>query len=201
MEGSRVYAFEGFEYSGKDTQIEILVKKTGWDVLGEPKSGILGPDVRRLTVEEYLGLSDFSRAMLLFAAREPLWNNDIRSLRDSGQGVVVNRCFVSTYVLQGESLTDELMAVLVEKSYSAELMDGVVFINVSKEEVLRRMESREKQDHLDVKFVKRIEHYLHRYEMAKEFLKKWFPDVEIINIDGDRSPEEVHRQICTELRL
>lgn len=172
--------------SGKGTQAELLSQKLGF------RKFVTGDRFRKMKLlNNPLGrkVNDWYDKGLLM----PHWlatfifQEELLNLKD-GEGVV----FEGTgRTLEESKLFNEVCEWLGR--------DYVAFhLKVSDEEVIRRMEER-KRDNLDTldKIKKRLEEYeLHTAKAIEFFQEKG----KLIEIDGEKSPEEVHQEIISKLK-
>jgi dTMP kinase len=106
--------FEGGEGSGKSTQLRLLsdaLAKAGvaHRCLREPGGTALGAEVRRLVLEREWEVDARAEALLFMASRAQMVARELRPALASGEQVLLDRFFLSTYAYQigGRGLPEE----------------------------------------------------------------------------------------------
>ena len=97
--------FEGGEGSGKSTQLRLLsdaLTKAGvaHRCLREPGGTPLGAEVRRLLLEREWAMDPRAEALLFMASRAQMVAGELRPALASGEHVLLDRFFLSTYAYQ-----------------------------------------------------------------------------------------------------
>ena len=112
--GGRLIVFEGGEGSGKSTQLRLLsdtLAKAGiaHRCLREPGGTPLGGEVRRLLLEREWAMDARAEALLFMASRAQMVAGELRPALASGEHVLLDRFFLSTYAYQigGRGLPEE----------------------------------------------------------------------------------------------
>ena len=103
--GGRLIVFEGGEGSGKSTQLRLLsdaLAKSGiaHRCLREPGGTPLGVEVRRLLLEREWAMDARAEALLFMASRAQMVAGELRPALASGEHVLLDRFFLSTYAYQ-----------------------------------------------------------------------------------------------------
>jgi dTMP kinase len=103
--GGRLIVFEGGEGSGKSTQLRLLsdaMAKSGiaHRCLREPGGTPLGAEVRRLLLEREWSMDARAEALLFMASRAQMVAGELRPALASGEHVLLDRFFLSTYAYQ-----------------------------------------------------------------------------------------------------
>jgi dTMP kinase len=103
--GGRLIVFEGGEGSGKSTQLRLLsdaLAKSGiaHRCLREPGGTPLGAEVRRLLLEREWAMDARAEALLFMASRAQMVAGELRPALASGEHVLLDRFFLSTYAYQ-----------------------------------------------------------------------------------------------------
>lgn len=101
----RLIVFEGGEGSGKSTQLRLLsdaLEKAGiaHRCLREPGGTPLGGEVRRLLLERDWAMDARAEALLFMASRAQMVADELRPALASGEHVLLDRFFLSTYAYQ-----------------------------------------------------------------------------------------------------
>lgn len=172
--------------SGKGTQARLLSKKTGFEIFST------GDKFREAKQKDNsLGklINDFYEAGNLF----PYWFAGYFFM-----DVILNAPLEKGFILEGSSrskeeavLIDEVLAWL-GREYIA------VNLEISDEEVARRLKNRERGDTLGEpeKIKKRLEWYESRTAKAIEYYRE---KGNILDVNGEQTPEEVHKEVLSKL--
>lgn len=102
----RLVVFEGAEGVGKTTQLRLLsaaLVRVDIAHLGvrEPGQTAIGNQIRRLLLDPDSDLVPRAEALLFMASRAQLVERDVRPALESGEIVLADRFFLSTYAYQG----------------------------------------------------------------------------------------------------
>ena len=138
---SRYIVLEGPDGCGKSTQAELLsswLRERGEDVLHlrEPGSTTLGEGLRQVLLDPASGdLSPLSEALLFTAARAELVRTVIAPALEAKKLVVVERCYLSSWVYQGLALGSEgvplpLLRELTERAHSGVWPDRIIVLDL-----------------------------------------------------------------------
>ena len=192
--------FEGIDGSGKSTQAKMLkeaLERNGIDALltKEPTDGPIGQIIRKGLRNE-MNLSMRTLQLLFTADRSYHLENTIIPALRRGKVVISDRYFYSTIAYGMLELEKEWLKKINSKFLEP---DVVLFIDTDPEISLQRLSTsgkiKEKFEELD-KLKKVRDNYL---EISREY-KNFYV------IDGNRSTEEIHknilkiiRSICTDL--
>lgn len=198
----RFIVLEGQGFSGKTEQAHLLVKKLqekGMEVIETQEPG--GVESALKIREELLrrrkegNITPEEEVELFYKSREKFLKELVIPALERGSWIVSTRFSASTFVYQGfaDGLDIKKIEELEEKVVGEKNQpDLYILVDVSEEEILRRMEQPTREKHgyneEDKEIIwKRREGYL---KLAKENKhKNW----EVV--DGDRSIEEVSNQI------
>jgi dTMP kinase len=101
----RLIVFEGGEGSGKSTQLQRLAahlaeRGVPHRCLREPGGTTLGTEVRRLLLDPTSDINPRAEALLFMASRAQLVEREIRPALETGEVVLLDRFFLSTYAYQ-----------------------------------------------------------------------------------------------------
>ena len=197
----RFIAFEGIDGSGKSTQAKLLLdsfKRDGTDayITSEPTDGSIGRLIRdALSTDPGSGVSFDSTTLALLFAADREWhvsNEESGILKAIGEGKVAicDRYYLSSIAYQSEGVFMDWVAGINSKATEKLLPDITFFIDVSVDVVLERIRSRNRAREVfeeEGRLLSVRGNYLYAIEhFAKE-------PVEVI--DGNRPPEEVHKEI------
>ena len=105
MGHGQLIVFEGGEGSGKSTQLRLLADALGAAAvshrcLREPGGTPLGAEVRRLVLEREWEVDALAEALLFMASRAQTVARELRPALASGEHVLLDRFFLSTYAYQ-----------------------------------------------------------------------------------------------------
>ncbi len=189
-------AFEGGEGAGKDTQIELLMKRPELAeavFTREPGGTEAGNEIRALLLKDRKIKLDAQTELLLFlSARAELMNQIVRPALRAGKTVISNRFGLSTYAYQiyGRE-RPELLPLLKDLSdrVVGEDRPHYVLLDVSPEAGKKRVESRGAMTHFDaasIAFHTRVS------EGYAKHVKDGAPSV---IIDAERSVEAVAEDV------
>ena len=185
--------FEGGEGCGKSTQARALfrnIRGSGVPVIltQEPGGTPLGREVRQWLKGEFD--SDPIAEFLLFnASRVQLVNNVIRPALKKGKVVICDRFYHSTIAYQGygRGLDLGLIDTIDNIATSGLEPDLIIFLDTDVEQALSRKRNKDRFEHEDIAFHKRVKRgYL---EMSKADPKLWMV------IDGSLSKSEIEKII------
>jgi len=189
--------FEGLDFSGKSTQIQLLVdrlKRERVDVLlvREPGGTSIGERIRSLLLDRNVaGMSIVGELFLFSASRVQLVEEVIKPALAKGTIVICDRFYDSTTAYQGWGRGIPLEAVrAINKTATGGLVpDVTVFLDMPPGTIEERISKRKLKDRMesnDRAFYERVRNgYL---ALAKEE-KRFFV------VDGTQSVEQLHEQI------
>ena len=105
MGRGHLIVFEGGEGSGKSTQLRLLSEalteaRVAHRCLREPGGTALGAEVRRLVLEREWEVDARAEALLFMASRAQMVAGELRPALASGEHVLLDRFFLSTYAYQ-----------------------------------------------------------------------------------------------------
>lgn len=139
--------FEGLDYSGKSTQVELLVDRLtreGYRVLlvREPGGTVIGEKIRSILLDKNLaGMTDIAEVFLFSASRSQLVQEVIKPALDAGTIVVCDRFYDSTTAYQGwgRKIRLESVEAINRTATSGLVPDMSFFLDIPLEELERRM--------------------------------------------------------------
>lgn len=191
-------AFEGIDGSGKSTQISLLKdrfehKSRSCAVTREPSDGPVGTLLRQFLTGRIQG--DEATLCALFAAdrldhlNNPV--NGIQKMLSDGHDVLTDRYLLSNYAYQGVTLPIEW--VMQCNAMAAHFLkpDIHLFIDVSPEAALDRMEQGRQQKEL-FETKERLSQVRDRY---LDLIRQLKQEENIIIIDGDQAIAEISNDI------
>ena len=185
--------FEGGECSGKTTIItkicEVLDQKGIKYITTREPGGIrIAEDIRNIILD--INNTDMTKeceALLYAASRMQHLSQRVIPAVEDGTLVLCDRFLDSSLAYQGYARGLGMEAILKANSFALDyLPDLTIFIDVTPDVALKRLEGRNKADRLDLEtkdFHNKV------YEGYHEVLKM-YPD-RVLRIDGNKSLEEV----------
>jgi len=196
---TKIISFEGFEYSGKSTQIDLLKKyfkknKIKSEFTREP-GGI--KDLEK--IREVIVNSSFSNKSLIlffFASRFELISKI--ELLNQNKLYVFDRYFDSTYAYQGKNAEDKkiiknLISLIDKKS----IPKITFYLDINKNSLFERKKSRSFQNKFD-------QIYLNQYERIKknynELTKLKIGNRKFIKINANRDPNIIHQEVIFHIK-
>jgi len=197
--------FEGLDFCGKSTQVEILKdyfesRNKKVVIIREPGGTEISEKIREILLDKNNSEMSIESELLLFSSsRAQLVREKIIPLLNQGYYVISDRFHDSSIAYQGYGRGISIESVMAIQNFA---IDGAVpnitfFIDVPLEEIGRRR-------------IKHGEDNLDRIELSENKFYQKVHDgyLELCNtqdrmklIDGTKNIEEVHQQIITEIKL
>ncbi|EQB89270.1 dTMP kinase [Clostridium punense] len=201
MKQGLLIALEGPDGCGKTTQIQLLdnyFKIKGFDVIKtrEPGGTAISEKIRNIILDNNNNeMSDMCEALLYAASRAQLTDEVIKPALNSGKMVICDRFVYSSMVYQGvgRELGMDAIKSINEAALRGLEADIVFMITIPYEQGLERKRNQRELDRLENvgdNFHKKV---FEGYSKICEIYDK------IIVIDGNRSIEEIHREIITHI--
>ncbi len=197
--------FEGIDFSGKSTQVELLKKY--FDNLNKPNKIIREPGgteiseiIRKILLDKaHIKMSDETEIFLFSASRAQLVKEVIKPFLEKGYFVISDRFHDSTTAYQGygRGIPVELVNYVNKLAIGKIIPDITFFIDIPAEEAEKRKLKKMKKELdrievADLDFFKRVRNgYLKIASNEKRFKV----------IDGMLSIEEIHKQILKNITL
>jgi len=197
--------FEGLDFCGKSTQVEILKKyfedrNDKVELIREPGGTSISEMIRDILLDKKNSEMFIEAELLLFSSsRAQLVREKIIPLLKQGYYVISDRFHDSSIAYQGYGRGIDLEAVKTIQRFA---IDGAVpditfLIDVSLEEIQRRR-TKHGQNNLDRIELSANEFYHKVYDGYLEICET---EERVKRIDGTKSIEEVHQQIINEINL
>jgi len=189
---------EGPDGSGKSTQIALLkdyLEKEGENIIitREPGGTKISEKIREIILDPgNKKMSPVTEMLLYAAARAQLMKEVIIPAIEEGKIVISDRFSDSSIVYQGiaRGLGMKTVEEVNRPGIGDYRPDLIFFIDISEEEGLRRKKDQKKLDRLE-------QESIDFHHMVSEGYRKVLTGrPEVVQIDGNRSVEEIHRQIC-----
>jgi len=197
--------FEGLDFCGKSTQVEILKKyfedrNDKVELIREPGGTKISEKIRDILLDKKNSEMSIESELLLFSSsRAQLVREKIIPLLEQGYYVISDRFHDSSIAYQGYGRGIDIEAVKTIQNFA---INGAVpnitfFIDVPFDEIQkRRVKHGEKN--LDRIELSKNEFYQNVYEGYLELCKT---EERVKRIDGTKSIDHVHQQIISEINL
>ena len=192
----KIISFEGFEYSGKSTQIKLLQNyfkknKIKSNFAREPGGNKELEKIRKIILQ-----SDFDNLSLIlffFASRFSL----LSSMRTKNL-VVFDRFFDSTYAYQKITSKDKLLILNLINQIEKKYIPTITFyFKINKKTLLERKKIRGEQNFFDKKYASHFTRIQKNYD---EIGKIKVGKRKFITIDAIKPKEIVHKEIVENLK-
>ena len=180
--------FEGFEGSGKSTQIDLLcsyIKRLGYEVtpLREPGGTPVGEAIRRVLLDAtYEDIRPEVETLLYMASRAQLVRDKIIPALQEGRVVICDRFLDSTIAYQGYGSGVDIKKIKSIGRFSATSVkpDLTILLDVKPERGLERLRERDRIERKSLSFHRKIrEGYL---KLAKFYPRRFI----IIKAEQDK---------------
>jgi len=199
----RFISFEGIDYSGKSTQVKMLVKRLqrlGVEpvVLREPGGTRISERIRDILLDTaYFEMHEKCEILLYEAARAQLVHQKIIPLLESGRFVIADRFFDSSSAYQGfgRGLTLDEVKQLNRFATSALKPYRTFFIDISPQEAQRRQvannRTRDRLESAGIEFFTKIRQGF--LTLCEEEPGRF------IKINGEGTPAEVAEKVWAKI--
>jgi len=192
----KLISFEGFEYSGKSTQIKLLqnyfrnnkIKST---FTREPGGNKQLEKIRKIILQ-----SDFDNLSLIlffFASRFSLL-----STMKKDDLVVFDRFFDSTYAYQKITSKDKSLIINLINHIDRKFIPTITFyFKINKKTLLQRKMMRGQKNYFDKKYASHFARIQSNYD---EIAKMKIGKRKFVTIDASKSKEIIHEEIVDHLK-
>ena len=192
----KVISFEGFEYSGKSTQIKLLKRyfiknKIKSTFTREPGGNKDLEKIRNIIIKS--NFDNLSLIMFFFASRfsllSSLKNNDL---------TVFDRFFDSTYAYQKYNLKEKKLIISLIKLIDKKFIPNITFyLKLDKKNLMERKNKRVYSNKFDKKYFGQFSRIQKNYnEISKIKIGKR----KFVTIDASLSANEIHEKIIVHLK-
>ena len=192
----KVISFEGFEYSGKSTQIKLLKKyfiknKIKSTFTREPGGNKDLEKIRNIIIKS--NFDNLSLIMFFFASRfsllSSLKNNDL---------IVFDRFFDSTYAYQKYNLKEKKLIISLINLIDQKFIPNITFyLKLDKKNLMERKHKRVYSNKFDKKYFGQFSRIQKNYnEISKIKIGKR----KFVTIDASLSANEIHEKIIVHLK-
>jgi len=199
MEFKRFISFEGIDFSGKTTQIDLLVKRLARygihpEVVREPGGTTISEKIRDILLSKvHQEMHAITEILLYEAARAQLVHQIILPKLKTGTFIIADRFFDSTTCYQGfgRGLDLKLVHLLNKFATSGLKPFKTFFIDISPEVAeTRKTKNKKRQDRLEsagIPFFERIRQGF--LTLCKEDTQRF------MLVNGEREPEKIAEEI------
>ena len=192
----KVISFEGFEYSGKSTQIKLLKKyfiknKIKSTFTREPGGNKDLEKIRNIIIKS--NFDNLSLIMFFFASRfsllSSLKNNDL---------IVFDRFFDSTYAYQKYNLKEKRLIISLINLIDQKFIPNITFyLKLDKKNLMERKNKRVYSNKFDKKYFGQFSRIQKNYN---EISKMKIGKRKFVTIDASLSANEIHEKIIAHLK-
>ena len=192
----KVISFEGFEYSGKSTQIKLLKKyfiknKIKSTFTREPGGNKDLEKIRNIIIKS--NFDNLSLIMFFFASRfsllSSLKNNDL---------TVFDRFFDSTYAYQKYNLKEKKLIISLIKLIDKKFTPNITFyLKLDKKNLMERKNKRVYSNKFDKKYFGQFSRIQKNYN---EISKMKIGKRKFVTIDASLSANEIREKIIVHLK-
>ena len=192
----KVISFEGFEYSGKSTQIKLLKKyfiknKIKSTFTREPGGNKDLEKIRNIIIKS--NFDNLSLIMFFFASRfsllSSLKNNDL---------TVFDRFFDSTYAYQKYNLKEKRLIISLINLIDQKFIPNITFyLKLDKKNLMERKNKRVYSNKFDKKYFGQFSRIQKNYN---EISKMKIGKRKFVTIDASLSANEIHEKIIVHLK-
>ena len=192
----KVISFEGFEYSGKSTQIKLLKKyfiknKIKSTFTREPGGNKDLEKIRNIIIKS--NFDNLSLIMFFFASRfsllSSLKNNDL---------TVFDRFFDSTYAYQKYNLKEKKLIISLINLIDQKFIPNITFyLKLDKKNLMERKNKRVYSNKFDKKYFGQFSRIQRNYN---EISKMKIGKRKFVTIDASLSANEIHEKIIVHLK-
>ena len=192
----KLISFEGFEYSGKSTQIKLLknyfrnnkIKST---FTREPGGNKQLEKIRKIILQT--DFDNLSLILFFFASRFSLL-----STMKKDDLVVFDRFFDSTYAYQKITSKDKSLIINLINHINRKFIPTITFyLKINKKTLLQRKMMRGQKNYFDKKYASHFTRIQSNYD---EIAKMKIGKRKFITIDASKSKEIIHEEIVDHLK-
>ena len=192
----KVISFEGFEYSGKSTQIKLLKKYFIKNKIKSTFTREPGGNKDLEKIRNIINKSNFdnlSLIMFFFASRfsllSSLKNNDL---------TVFDRFFDSTYAYQKYNLKEKKLIISLINLIDQKFIPNITFyLKLDKKNLMERKNKRIYSNKFDKKYFGQFSRIQKNYN---EISKMKIGKRKFVTIDASLSANEIHEKILVHLK-
>ena len=192
----KVISFEGFEYSGKSTQIKLLKKyfiknKVKSIFTREPGGNKDLEKIRNIIIKS--NFDNLSLIMFFFASRFSL----LSSIKNNNL-IVFDRFFDSTYAYQKYNLKEKKLIISLINLIDQKFIPNITFyLKLDKKNLMERKNKRVYSNKFDKRYFGQFSRIQKNYN---EISKMKIGKRKFITIDASLSANEIHEKIIVHLK-
>ena len=192
----KIISFEGFEYSGKSTQIKLLQNyfkknKIKSSFTREPGGNKQLEKIRKIILQS--DFDNFSLILFFFASRFSL----LTSMKKNNL-VVFDRFFDSTYAYQKFTSKDKLLILNLINQIDKKYIPNITFyFKINKKTLIERKKMRGQKNYFDKKYASHFSRIQNNYD---EIGKMKVGKRKFIIIDASKPKEIIHKEIVENLK-
>jgi dTMP kinase len=150
IDNSKFISFEGIDFSGKTTQIDLLTRQLEQQgesviILREPGGTNISERIRDILLDKnHLEMTDLCEVFLYSAARNQMINERVIAELESGSFVIADRFVDSTTAYQGFGRRIPMDLIRdINRAATGDLMPGLTFIlDIDPDQVIDRKKER-----------------------------------------------------------
>lgn len=192
----KLISFEGFEYSGKSTQIKLLQNYFSNNKIKSTFTREPGGNKQLEKIRKIILQSDFDNLSLIlffFASRFSLL-----STMKKNDLVVFDRFFDSTYAYQKITSKDKSLIINLINHINRKFIPTITFyFKINKKTLLQRKMMRGQKNYFDKKYASHFTRIQSNYD---EIAKMKIGKRKFITIDASKSKEIIHEEIVDHLK-
>ena len=192
----KIISFEGFEFSGKSTQIKLLQNYFKKNKIKSTFTREPGGNKQLEKIRKIILQSDFDNLSLIlffFASRFSL----LSSMKTKNL-IVFDRFFDSTYAYQKITSKDKLLILNLINQIEKKYIPTITFyFKINKKTLLERKKMRREKNFFDKKYASHFTRIQKNYD---EIGKIKVGKRKFITIDASKPKEVVHREIVENLK-
>ena len=192
----KIISFEGFEYSGKSTQIKLLQRYFKKNKIRSTFKREPGGNKQLEKIRKIILQSDFNNLSLIlffFASRFSL----LSSMKTKDL-VVFDRFFDSTYAYQKITSKDKsLILNLIDQIEKKYIPTITFYFKINKKTLLNRKKMRGQKNYFDKKYASHFTRIQKNYD---EIGKMKIGKRKFITIDASKPKEIIHKEIVENLK-
>ena len=192
----KIISFEGFEYSGKSTQIKLLQNYFKKNKIKSSFTREPGGNKKLEKIRKIILQSDFDNLSLIlffFASRFSL----LSSMKNNNL-VVFDRFFDSTYAYQKFTRKDKLLILNLINQIDKKYIPSITFyFKINKKTLIERKKIRGQKNYFDKKYASHFGRIQKNYD---EIGKMKVGKRKFITIDASKPKEIIHKEIVKNLK-
>jgi dTMP kinase len=197
--------FEGIDFCGKSTQVELLKnyltsnnKKV--QILREPGGTEISEEIRKILLDKKHNKMEIETEILLFAAsRAQIVREKIKPYLAEGFYVILDRFHDSTTAYQGygRGIPVEIVKHINHLAVGSTLPDLTFYIDITVEEAEKR---KIKDKHVELDRIENSEHQFY-HKVRNGYLELAGKESRFRIINGTGAINEIHKEIIKEILL